>query len=69
MTGRVGSIRSSAAVLIALEEGRGRSCMAWTFILHVTVLLVPGLYGRANKAPAARSAEPIFISLGLIRAP
>jgi hypothetical protein len=41
MIGKVGSSRSSFAVLIALEEGRGESCMTRSFIVHVTILLVP----------------------------
>src|ERR1700761_7844774 len=41
MAGRVGSSRSAATLLIALEEGRGKRCMTCTFAVEMAVLLIP----------------------------
>src|SRR6185437_6359701 len=43
IAGSVGSSASTTAVLIALDEGRSESCMAWTLAFHVAVLLCPEL--------------------------
>src|SRR5271170_7586795 len=56
MAGSVGSPRSSAIVLIALDEGRSESCMAWTLAVEMAVLLRPELAvdGAAFKQDAVR---------------
>src|SRR5689334_7816430 len=41
ITGSVGSLRSSTAVLIALDEGRGERGMAGTLCFEMAILLGP----------------------------
>src|ERR1700749_385711 len=56
MAGSVGAPPSSTIVLIALDEGRSESCMAWTLAVERTVLLRPELAvdGAAFKQDAVR---------------